>query len=101
MQAGSLNALERILDLDLFNKMDIHFARFMHRLAGGQNSALMLAALLLSYRTGQGDICLDIDSVGGRPLDSLLPEASLETETAYLPGFEEWIAQLRSSSIVG
>ncbi len=42
------------------NDLDVHFARFMERLAGGDSSALALAAALASHATGQGDICVNL-----------------------------------------
>ena len=45
-----------------FSPLDIHFARFMTKLAGGDQPELFLAAALLSRHVAEGHVCLDLNT---------------------------------------
>ena len=97
--------VSNILDWAAFSELDRHLARFMERQSGKEDPELTLAVLLVSYRTGQGDICLDIPAVAGSPLVDLVhQEESAPTpvvEACRLPESGEWQESLRRSRVVG
>ncbi len=45
---------------DVFDPLDIHFARFMTRLDGGSSTAVLAAALLASRATRLGHVCFPL-----------------------------------------
>ena len=59
--------LDRI-DSGVFSAFDLHFARFIGRLGGAENDALLLAAALVSRANASGDVCLDLKAWAGRAL---------------------------------
>ena len=90
--------MNELLRDNQFLEIDRHFARFMLRLSGSSDEHLMLAALLVSCRTNCGDICVDIPAIAGKTL----ADAFGETENhLLLPPEHDWIAQLRTSRVVG
>lgn len=83
--------------LEWFTPLDRAFARFMLRLAGEENPELCVASLLVSHRTGRGDVCLDLPFAAGRPLSDFV---EMEGEGFALPGKKKWISSLRKSPVV-
>ena len=86
----------------LYNKgkltlLDVHFARFIARLGKNDNPCILLAAALLSNVTGNGDICLDLASVAGKPM----LVASNPTSMSTYPHIFEWLKKLRKHPAVG
>ncbi|MDG4555900.1 MAG: exodeoxyribonuclease V subunit alpha [Candidatus Contendobacter sp.] len=86
--------------------LDLHFARFMSRLAGassplqpgeglGVRVALELAAALASHATGQGDICVNLRQ-WARRWTVMAGEAPFAP-----PPVGEWLGILRASLVVG
>ena len=65
--------LQAILsDTNLFSSLDSHFANFIARLAQTNSPEVVLAAALVSHKTGEGNICLDLAEYAGKilPLNS-------------------------------
>jgi exodeoxyribonuclease V alpha subunit len=86
------------LTSQLFADIDRQFARFIERLSGSANPELALAAALVSRSRGEGNICLDLrTAVAG----NFLRETAPGTGTVPLPEFDEWIATLRATPVVG
>jgi exodeoxyribonuclease V alpha subunit len=54
-------------------QLDLQFARWLGEVAGDPTPGRLLAAALASHRVGQGDVCLDLPAVAGRPLFPELP----------------------------
>jgi len=77
--------------------LDIHFARFMVRLAGKDFPELFLAAALVSSYTREGHICLDLSRVEGKRL----LEGRNEGNPLVCPTLDDWHSKLRESSVVG
>ena len=77
--------------------LDIHFARFIARLAGKNVFGLCLAASLVSSYTRQGHVCLDLSSVEGKEL--LKGEDGIDP--VVCPELNNWCKQLRESTVVG
>ena len=74
--------------------LDLHFARFMERLAGGNRGGLLLAAALASSHTRAGHVCLDLSAMAGKLLDE-------GEDSTRCPALGHWMAELRESSVVG
>ena len=89
--------LQPLLNQDLFSEIDIQFARFMTRLSGKNAPELLLAAALASHATSEGNVCLDLSSVEGKPLIS----SASGTDTFVCPKLKEWSEKLVSSTVVG
>lgn len=59
--AQPLNTMNFTTDeQDIFSDLDIQFAQFITRLSNCQSESLHIAALLVSYFTAQGHICIDL-----------------------------------------
>jgi len=94
----TLQDLREILsDPDLFSSLDKHFAVFMAGLAKNHGSAAALAAALVSRKTGEGNICLDLGEYAGKALES--------GKTGGAPyvcqPLNAWTEQLMQSGIAG
>ena len=92
------DSMNAVIKDEQFSAIDRHFARFMMKCSDSSDDGLMLAALLVSCRTSCGDICLDIPAAAGKTIG----KAFGETENRFqLPAEHTWIAQLRTSQVVG
>jgi len=89
--------LSLLREKGILSHLDIHFARFVTELAGGDDPELLLAAALVSSYKGQGHICLDLSQVEGKPFPSM-DDAG---ETVVCPELGAWKATLKKSSVVG
>jgi exodeoxyribonuclease V alpha subunit len=47
-------------ETSLFSSLDIHFANFIARLSETDSIYVPLAAALVSQKTGEGDVCLNL-----------------------------------------
>ena len=74
-----------------FSPLDLHFARFMGKLAGTDSPELLLAAALVSRRTGTGHICFDLAETAGK---------NLAQTTLVCPELEAWKEALVASPVV-
>lgn len=96
----------------LLTDLDLHFARFICRLAGaepsenspltqgeglGVRASLALAAALASHATGQGDVCIHLPQWVRRPL----PGGTDATPLLTPPPIGDWLKSLRASPVVG
>lgn len=92
-----MERLARAVDQGMLRPLDRYFALWMGRFAGTQDPALLLAAALVSWRSGQGDVCLDLPAHAGRPLF-----VTPEDETGLVaPKLDEWRQALGRSPVVG
>ncbi|WP_207681741.1 exodeoxyribonuclease V subunit alpha [Desulfonema magnum] len=82
--------ITQICDSGVFSPLDIHFARFMAKLAKKDVDKIALAAALVSHHKQKGHICLDLSSV----------KKNLDIPFSY-PDLEDWLGKLRKSSAVG
>ncbi len=89
--------LYRLYDNEILSVLDIHFANFMSRVAGGNIPELSLAASLVSSYTRQGHVCLDLSSVEGKEL--LKGENGIDP--VVCPELNNWCKQLRETAVVG
>ena len=70
MDSMNKNFITRLYDMDNFNKIDIHFARFIAMLAKENDPDIVLASALVSQVTGDGDVCLDLRTYAGKTIQS-------------------------------
>jgi exodeoxyribonuclease V alpha subunit len=96
----TLQELKGILsDPELFSSMDKHFALFTGRLAKNHSPAVALAAALVSRKTGEGNICLDLAEYAGKPLRL---DFRKTVQDAYVcPPLPDWTEQLLQSGVAG
>ncbi|MBW1903295.1 MAG: exodeoxyribonuclease V subunit alpha [Deltaproteobacteria bacterium] len=80
----------------ILSHLDVHFAGFMTELSGGDDPELFLAAALVSSYKGQGHICLDLSTVGGKTLLAID-----DRDAVVCPDLGEWQSRLAKSPVVG
>jgi len=85
---------------ETISHIDRHFARMMQRLAGRENTLLVLAAKLVSSQTRAGHICLDLVDLTNR---EFLTESLGDDVTSDFPetAVDDLSAKLRETSVVG
>lgn len=86
--------LERLCDAGALAPLDLHFARLMARMAGGDAPELLIGACLASLRTSEGHVCVDLRALAGRPIVDEVPGAPIA------PDLARWTAALRASPVV-
>jgi exodeoxyribonuclease V alpha subunit len=84
----------------IFNDIDIHLADFLTAKADKSDQVLYLLILLLSNRLAQGDVCLDISQIAGRPLSDFTESADLLHEI-MIPDRKKILSVLKNSGIAG
>ncbi|MBW2096267.1 MAG: hypothetical protein JRI80_15425, partial [Deltaproteobacteria bacterium] len=84
-------------DTGLFSEIDLQFAQFMMRISSRADEALFLAAALVSRATENGHVCLDLEAVAGRPLNS----EGGHGHGLICPGLSPWLESLERSEVVG
>ena len=75
--------------------MDIQLGRFMAKLSGGESPEIALAAAMASHYQGEGNICVDLSSVAGKPL------FEGGNEPFLAPELKKWQNILEKSPVVG
>ncbi|MFC1669413.1 exodeoxyribonuclease V subunit alpha [Spirochaetota bacterium] len=90
---------EDIYKYENFTELDRHFARFIERLSRDENPWLVMASMLVSNRTSRGDICIDLNELGGKDISEIFFEE--DGMSFKLPDTAKWINELKGSSIVG
>jgi exodeoxyribonuclease V alpha subunit len=85
--------LTQLLSAEIFSPLDVHFARLLTRLNGGDLPELALAGALVSRCARQGHICLNLGDTG-RPWEK-------ELVGFPRPDVPDWCERLLSSSVVG
>lgn len=81
---------------EIISDIDLQLYKFFSDFAAGED-AVLLASVLASYFYRQGDVCIRLDKLAGQPLFTNAEEdVSLQA-----PSFEEWVAALEKSSVVG
>ena len=92
--------LQAILtDSSLFSSLDIHFANFIARLAETNSPEVPLAAALVSSRTSEGNICLNLAEYAGKVLT--INSNGNVPEQYTCPTFPDWTDLLIKSGLVG
>ncbi len=92
--------LRQILsDAPQFSNLDIHFANFIANLSETDSPFVPLAAALVSSKTGEGNVCLNLKEYADRNL----PDEPDQRSNEYLtcPSFAQWTDLLLQSKVVG
>jgi len=98
-----LNITNKILTIlnqtELFSEIDLKFADFINRLSGSRDGhpEIFLGAALVSRATGNGDICLDLNSV----CETALFQKRTGSDAVICPPLSKWRETLLSSHAVG
>ncbi|HPJ38448.1 MAG TPA: exodeoxyribonuclease V subunit alpha [Spirochaetota bacterium] len=97
--------INAVWDQPCFSGLDRRFADFIYTLDGSNNLSLKLAALLVSSRTGSGDICIELDRIGGTAVSGLLDAFEVfGTQDMFsgmlLPDADSWASDLEVSGLV-
>jgi exodeoxyribonuclease V alpha subunit len=87
-----------LVNLDIFTSIDVHFAGFMARLAKTYSLDVSLAAALVSRKTSEGNICLDLAEYAGKPLQTSSTEINVPQISC--PSLPEWSECLQKSGLV-
>ena len=88
-----------LADSGLFSSLDIHFADFAARLAETETPAIPLAAALVSRKTSEGNICLDLAEFASKALPT---DTIVNDHDRYVcPALSDWIEQLLGSGVAG
>ena len=86
-----------IANREYFTSLDAHFASFMARLAEICCGHVSLAAALVSRKTGEGNICLDLAEYAGK---SLYPDSTgTQVPQIFCPSLPEWTECLLKSGV--
>ncbi|MCD6224068.1 MAG: exodeoxyribonuclease V subunit alpha, partial [Deltaproteobacteria bacterium] len=86
----------------LFNSIDIRFANFIARISENNDPDILMGAALVSYVTGDGNVCLDLASFAGRALTEMYQAESAEkVPPVVCPAISTWRKKLLSISAVG
>jgi exodeoxyribonuclease V alpha subunit len=87
--------LETLSHWGQLTDLDVHFGRFLARLAGDATPELVMAACLTSHATGNSHVCLDLNELAGQPLYG---DVGLSWTP---PPLGSWTKMLLASSVVG
>lgn len=87
--------IERLHQQGLLTDLDIQLGRFMAELSDGESPEIALAAALASHYQEEGNICLDLTSVSGKPA---LKDG---TKDVVFPELKKWQSLLAKSPVVG
>ena len=87
--------IERLYQQGILSDLDIQLGRFLAKLSGGEKAEVALAAAMASHYQGEGNICLDLLSLAGKPI--------LEDGIGKLsfPELKKWLSILEKSPVVG
>ncbi len=80
-----------------FSEIDIHFAGLISRLDMDNQPEIYLAGALISNYTQKKHICLDLQSVAGKPVT----DNKDDFEPLVCPDLDDWLKALKASPVVG
>jgi len=94
MNSGMINKLG---SNSFFSEIDIHFAGLISKLDRGNRPEIYLAAALISNYTQKKHICLDLNSIAGKPIVN----NEDTVEPLVCPDIDDWLKTLKASPVVG
>jgi len=95
-----IRTIDEFRNAGVFNDIDIHLADFLTGKAVKSEPLLYLLILLLSNRLAQGDVCLDISEIEGKPLSDFT-EAADSFNDVIIPDKKKILSILKKSGIAG
>ncbi|MEZ5673561.1 MAG: exodeoxyribonuclease V subunit alpha [Thiotrichaceae bacterium] len=93
-----LTAVETLQQQGILSALDLHLAKFMHRLDAAHDS-ILLSVALTSYAVAHGHICLNLAAYAKQPFPVVTQDD--EIVPIICPELDRWLSQLHASSIVG
>jgi exodeoxyribonuclease V alpha subunit len=97
--------LQRLQQQGLISALDLHFTRFISQLAGDASPELVLAALLVSFETGNGNVCVNLPLLAGTALFNSDSEQTVlsaaERRLLQAPPWTQWSQSLYATTVVG
>lgn len=89
---------------NIFSDLDVHFARFISKMAGTDDDpyVLLAAAMVSSYRQ-EGHICLDLMSLDGKLIDDNIDDNDISESPpdGLRINAAQWIESLKKCAAVG
>ncbi len=89
--------LDELYNKGYLSRLDLHFARAMGRLANERSDAVLLAAALCSRFISRGHVCVDLNTLAGRPVVTHDGELS----GARWPAGPDWRGSVQASPMTG
>lgn len=86
--------IKYLLEKKEIDHLDYHFAKFATGLTGKEETEILLAAALVSRKTREGHICINLEEYEGRNLIA-------NDELTVCPLLSNWLEKLKASPIVG
>ncbi len=81
---GMLTELRKLIGAGIIRPIDYHFAALVGEKASGDRDLVTLTACLVSWRSGNGDVCVPLKRYAGQPL--FIPERpDLQPSLADIP----------------
>lgn len=93
----NIEAITYLYETGMISKADTHFANFIADLSEDNDPEIFLGAALVSSATGNGDICLDIQTISEK---RVIKEKNGEMPVIF-PKLDVWLEKLRKSPVVG
>jgi len=93
----NIEAITYLYETGMISKADTHFANFIADLSKDNDPEIFLGAALVSSATGNGDICLDIQTISEK---QVIKEKNGEMPVIF-PKLDVWLEKLRKSPVVG
>jgi exodeoxyribonuclease V alpha subunit len=89
--------LQRLSQAGIFSSLDVRFARMLSRIKNESDLNVLLGAALAAAKMRTGDVCVEINAEGGKPIVTKEGEPAGD---ARWPDAEIWQGSLRASPIV-
>ncbi|MDD9946553.1 MAG: exodeoxyribonuclease V subunit alpha [Myxococcales bacterium] len=98
-----LESLSYLRSIGYLSPLDVHFARTLERITGGEAPRVSLAAALLSRQVAQGHVCLDMAAFCQAPPRLFDPEGDAKSGPVPFvwPELMPWLSELARSAAVG
>ncbi len=94
-----LKQLRQLSELGLIRQLDLHFALFINEQATKPSNTLALLTSLLSHKSGEGHICIELDHIADQALFNT--QKYDEIKTIKAPDIDTLISTLNSSGVTG
>ncbi|WP_353570421.1 exodeoxyribonuclease V subunit alpha [Candidatus Albibeggiatoa sp. nov. BB20] len=93
-----LQQIQHLHQQGIFSSLDVHLAVYLQKLAGVENDEFLLAAVLTSYFTTQGHICINLSELANTQFPI---ENDADIEPIQCPDFDSWQQALDKHPMIG
>ena len=95
-------SIDQLKKARCFSDIDIHLADFLSTIGSEESPLFYLAVLMLSSRLSNGDVCLSLKDIAGKPLSYFYGDDENGTYSKIIiPGKSELVVALNKSRSVG